>query len=199
LSAVAAAVLAAGRGTRLERREPKPLLQLRGKALASWALQAVMATELRPVVLVVGYRGGAVAGIAPQGVEVVRARTWRRGIAQSLKAALVALEPWAQVDAVCVGLADQPLVGAEAYRRLANAHRDGAVLAVATYHGERANPVLIARPLWSEAAKLGGDVGARALMDRHETTEVDCTDTGDPTDVDSLADLATVERRLEAE
>ena len=30
--------------------------------------------------------------------------------------------PIAEVDAVCVGLADQPLVGAEAYRRLAAAH-----------------------------------------------------------------------------
>ncbi len=41
------------------------------------------------------------------------------------------LEPWAQVGAVCIGLADQPLVGADAYRRLAAAHDGGASLAVA--------------------------------------------------------------------
>ena len=198
MNPVAAAVLAAGRGSRLERRDPKPLLELRGRPLLSWALDAVLATELRPVVLVVGYRGGAVAAAAPQGVEVVRAHGWRRGAAHSLKAALVALEPWAQVDAACIGLADQPLVGADAYRRLAGAHRDGATLAVATYEGQRANPVLLARPLWDEARTLRGDVGARVLMDRHGVTEVDCSGTGDPTDVDSLEDLATLERRLEA-
>lgn len=194
---VAVSILAAGRGERIGRREPKPLLSLRGKPLVSWALAAAMATDLRPIVLVVGHHGRAVAAAAAQGVDVVRARNWRRGIAHSLRAALVALEPWAQVDAVCIGLADQPLVGADSYRRLADAHRAGATLAVATYGGERGNPVLLARSLWSEACRLRGDVGARALMDRHGVTEVDCTGTGDPIDVDTLSVLERLERRLE--
>ena len=41
----------------------------------------------------------------------------------------------AQVGAVCVGLADQPFVGPDAYRRLAAAYDAGATLAVATYDG----------------------------------------------------------------
>jgi len=155
-----------------------------------------MATGLRPVVLVVGHRGMAVRRAAPPGVVVARARKWRRGIAHTLGAALEALDPWARVGAVCVGLADQPLVGADAYRRLAAAHRDGAHLAVATYDGTRGNPVLLDRSLWRDARKLRGDVGARALMDRHPVTEVDCTGTGDPSDVDTLADLASLEERL---
>ena len=198
MSDVALAVLAAGRGERLGGRTPKPLITLGDRTLLEWALGAAMATDLRPVVLVVGHRGMAVRGAAPQGVVVVRSRTWRRGIAHSLSAALEALDHWARVGAVCIGLADQPLVGAEAYRRLAAAHRDGATLAVATYDGTRGNPVLLARSLWRDARKLRGDVGARALMDRHPVTEVDCTGTGDPTDVDTLADLRELERRLEA-
>src|SRR5262245_65561214 len=95
---------------------------------------------------------------------VVRARRWRRGIARSLRAALEALEPWAQVGAVCIGLADQPLVGADAYRRLADAYRGGATLAVATYGGQRQNPVLLASSVWAGARRLGGGVGARAVM-----------------------------------
>jgi len=194
---VAIAVLAAGRGERLGGRTPKPLVPLAGRPLVEWALDAAMATDLRPVVLVVGHGGMAVRRIAPAGVVVVRARKWRRGIARSLWAALEAIDHWARVGALCVGLADQPLVGAGAYRRLAAAYRDGAQLAVATYDGTRGNPVLLARPLWREAMKLRGDVGARALMDRHPVTEVDCTGTGDPTDIDTLADLAELERRLE--
>ena len=199
MSEVAIAVLAAGRGQRLGGRHAKPLLTLRDRPLVAWALDAAAATDFRPVVLVVGYRGRAVAREAREGVVLARARGWRRGAAHSLRAALVALEPWAQVQAVCVGLADQPLVGPDAYRRLATAHHGGAQLAVATYDGTRINPVLLARSLWPEARRLRGDVGARVLMERHEVTEVDCTGTGDPTDVDSLDDLVTIERRLEAE
>jgi CTP:molybdopterin cytidylyltransferase MocA len=193
---VAIAVLAAGRGSRLGGDVPKPLVELRGRPLVSWALEAATGSGLRPVVLVVGHRGDVVGDAATEGVMIVRARRWRRGIARSLRAALKALDPWAQVGAVCIGLADQPLVGADAYRRLADAYRGGAALAVATYGGQRRNPVLLARPVWGEARRLDGDVGARALMGREGVVEVDCTGTGSAADVDTLDDLRSAERAL---
>lgn len=195
---VAVAILAAGRGSRLGGDVPKPLVELRGRPLVSWALDAATASDLRPIVLVVGHRGDAVTRAATEGVVVVRSRRWRRGIARSLRAALEALEPWAQVGAVAVGLADQPLVGADAYRRLAGAYRDGAHVAVATYHGQRRNPVLLARTMWAQARRLDGDEGARALMGDDGVVEVDCTDTGSAADVDTLDDLREAERLLEA-
>lgn len=175
---------------------PKPLIELRGRPLVSWALEAATGSGLRPVVLVVGHHGNAVGDAAPEGVMIVRARRWRRGIARSLRAALEALEPWVQVGAVCIGLADQPLIGADAYRRLADAYRGGARLAVATYGGQRRNPVLLARPVWGEARRLDGDVGARELMGSEDVAEVDCTDAGSAADVDTLDDLKSVERSL---
>ena len=195
---VAVAILAAGRGSRLGGDVPKPLVELRGRPLVSWALDAATASDLRPVVLVVGHRGDAVTRAATEGVVVVRSRRWRRGIARSLRAALEALEPWAQVGAVAVGLADQPLVGADAYRRLAGAYAEGARVAVATYHGQRRNPVLLGRTMWAEARRLDGDEGARALMGDDGVVEVDCTDTGSAADVDTLDDLREAERLLEA-
>ena len=193
---VAAAVLAAGRGTRLgDELTAKPLLELRGRPLVRWALDAALTAGTRPVLLVVGHGGDAVAAVAPPAVNVTFAPDWRDGIAHSLHAALDALEPQADVDAVCVGLADQPLIGPDAYRRLVDAHQHGATLAVATYAGARANPVLLDRTVWRDAKTLRGDVGARTLMRTHPVTEVDCTGTGDPTDVDTLDDLHTLERR----
>ena len=174
------AVLAAGRGTRLGSAVPKPLLALRGQPLVSWTLGAPQASGLEPVLCVVGWHARAVRSVIPTEVEVVTARHWRRGIAHSLRAALDALEHRGDVDAVVVGLADQPLVGAEAYRRLAVAHEAGALLAVATYGGQRANPVLLDRSLWGQARALRGDVGARALMTSEMVIEVDCTGTGSP-------------------
>jgi molybdenum cofactor cytidylyltransferase len=187
-------VLAAGRGSRLAAPAPKPLLVLEGRPLVAWALAAATAADIAPVLLVVGRARRAVTRAAPTGVEIVRSRHWRHGIAHSLHAALNALEP-TDVTAVCVGLADQPLIGPDAYRRLAAAHADGAQLAVATYDGTRGNPVLLGRTLWPEARGLRGDVGARSLMSRHEVVAVDCSGTGDPSDVDTLDDLRTIEGR----
>ncbi|MFO7589550.1 MAG: nucleotidyltransferase family protein [Acidimicrobiia bacterium] len=190
---VAAAVLAAGRGSRFSPRGHKLVASFRGRPLAEWAIDAAVGSGLAPVLIVIGRQGRRVARRVPDGVDVVRSRHWRRGIAHSLRAALDALEPDSSVAAVCVGLADQPLVGSGAYRRLVRAHADGAVLAVATYEGQRANPVLLDRTLWPAARALRDDVGARALMRDHPVTEVDCSDTGSPVDVDTLDDLRTIE------
>jgi CTP:molybdopterin cytidylyltransferase MocA len=195
---VAAALLAAGRGSRLGAdATAKALLELSGRRLVDWALDAAISAGIRPVLLVVGHTGDTVAATAPPAVQVVPAPDWRLGIAHSLRAALDALEPHRDIDAVCVGLADQPRIGADAYRRLVAAHQHGATLAVATYAGRRANPVLLDRSLWPEARTLRGDTGARALMSTHTVTEVDCTGTGDPTDVDTLDDLRALEGRTE--
>jgi molybdenum cofactor cytidylyltransferase len=195
---VAAALLAAGRGSRLDDdTTAKPLLELSGRPLVDWALDAPRLAGLHPVLLVIGHAGDTVAATAPDSVQLVVAPDWRLGIAHSLGAALDALEPWPDVDAVCIGLADQPRIGADAYRRLVAAHQQGATLAVATYAGQRANPVLLDRALWPEARALHGDTGARALMGDHTVTDVDCTGTGDPTDVDTLEDLRALEGRAE--
>ncbi len=196
---VAIAILAAGTGSRLGGATPKPLVELGGRPLMSYALDAALGAHLHPVLLVVGHRGGRVGDAAPAGVFVVRARGFRKGIAHSLRAALDALEGWPQVGAVCIGLADQPRVGAGAYHRLAAAYDAGAALAVATYGGSRGNPVLLARSLWPEARTLTGDEGARALMATRPVVEVACDDTGDPTDVDTIDALRVMERALDRE
>src|SRR5262245_24023851 len=191
----AAVILAAGRGSRLGAPGvAKPLLEYRGRPLVAWALDAAVASGLARVVLVIGHEGPEVARVAADipGVTVVPAFAWADGISQSLRAALEALAADLTVDAVCVGLADQPRVGAEAYRRVAAAADEGATLAVATYSGQRGNPVAIARALWPAARALTGDAGARQLMDGREV-EVDCTGTGDPADVDTLDDLRSLE------
>ena len=183
---VAAAVLAAGRGSRLGGDASKPLLEWRGRPLVAWALDAALASGLAPVVVVVGYRADEVRAALGDGDPVVVDNPeWEEGIASSLRTVLTSLEPVTDVEAVCVGLADQPLVGAEAYRRVAAT--DGE-LVIPTYGGQPGNPVKLARSLWSEALELHGDVGARALA-RDRAVRIDCTGTGSAADVDTLEDL----------
>jgi CTP:molybdopterin cytidylyltransferase MocA len=190
----AAVVLAAGRGSRLHSEQPKPLLPYRGRPLVAWALDAALASGCAPVLLVVGHEAEAVAAAAPKGVVVVASPSWAEGISRSLQAALDVLEGDGSVSAVCVGLADQPRIGAEAYRRLVAAGEAGAEIAVAIYAGVRQNPALLARSVWADARSLTGDEGARQLMRARPVVEVDCTGTGDPADVDTLNDLQSLPR-----
>jgi nicotine blue oxidoreductase len=192
---IAAVVLAAGLGTRFAGPIPKPLVPLAGRALLAYALDAARASGLAPVVLVAsdGVVATVAAVVAPESVIVVRNEAPERGIASSLQCALRALADRDEVDAVVVGLADQPLVGPGAYQRVGAAYAGGARLAFATYHGQRGNPVLVARDHWDEALTLTGDEGARVLFRRHPAVAVPCDGTGSPDDVDTPEDLTRLE------
>lgn len=148
------------------------------------------ASGLAPVLVIVGYRAEDVRAAIPDALELVENPDWEEGIASSLRAVLTALTPRSDVEAVCVGLADQPLVAAEAYRRVAVTPGE---LVVPMYGGRPGNPVKLARSLWPEALALRGDVGARALA-RDRAVRIDCTDTGSAADVDTLEDLEELER-----
>ena len=125
---------------------PSRSSSVNGRPLIAWALDAATGTGFDPIVVVTGYKRHEVGKVVSErfdgfkGITVVHNRHWKQGIASSLHAALDFVDPFTRVGAVCVGLADQPRVGSEAYRRLASAYADGADLVVATYDGQRANP-----------------------------------------------------------
>ncbi len=186
---VAVVVLAAGLGTRHGGDVPKPLLLLGGRPLIAHALAAAGASGCETVLVVVS---DELVADAITGAEIVRNEHPERGIASSLQVAIRTLEPRPEIRGAVVGLADQALVGAEAYRRLATAD---APLAYATYGGVRGNPVRIGREYWDEATALRGDEGARALFRIHDAVAVPCDGTGFPDDVDTPDDLADLESR----
>lgn len=192
-SRVAIAILAAGHGARFG--GGKLLAGLAGKPLIRHAVDAALASGVGPVSVVVSEGDADLASALPSEVEVISNPHASEGIASSLRAALASLEPRGELGAVCIGLGDQPLVGAEAYRRLAAAHVGGADLAVATYRDQPRNPVLLGRAHWREALTLTGDSGARRLFGQHAVARVACDDTGDPSDVDTRDDLWEIERR----
>jgi CTP:molybdopterin cytidylyltransferase MocA len=189
---VAGVLLAAGEGSRLGR--PKALVEIGGQRLADRGVALLRDGGAAPVLVVTG-----AASVEPPGAIEVPNPDWRTGMGSSLVAGLRALP--GEISAAVIALADQPLVGPEAVRRLIAAHRGGASVAVATYDGRPRNPVLIARQHWPEViAASAGDVGARVFLRDHRdlVTQVECGDTGRPDDVDTPEDLARVIAAVDA-
>jgi CTP:molybdopterin cytidylyltransferase MocA len=190
---VAGILLAAGAGSRLGR--PKALVELGGEPLADRGIRLLSAGGAVPVVVVTG----AVA-VDPPGVITAHNPDWRSGMGSSLAVGLRCVPDGC--DAAVIALVDQPLVGAEAVRRLVAAHRAGASVAVAAYRGAPRNPVLLAREHWAEVISLAvGDTGARPFLRAHPelVTLVECGDTGSPDDLDTRADFERLAALLRGE
>jgi CTP:molybdopterin cytidylyltransferase MocA len=212
---VAGVLLAAGQGSRIG--QPKALLEVGGQSLAWRGIELLRAGGAGPVVVVTGAAGPGALGprgpvslppgraAAPAGrpagsdadLITVHNPAWAAGMGSSLAAGLAVVP--ARCGAVVIALADQPLVGPDAVRRLIAACRDGASVAVACYGGKPRNPVLISREHWAEVAALAaGDVGARPFLRAHPelVTHVECGDTGRPDDIDTPDDLARLRQLL---
>jgi CTP:molybdopterin cytidylyltransferase MocA len=195
---VGGVLLAAGGGTRFG--GPKALVRLHGTALAQRGARLLADGGCAPVVVVAGAEAAQVRALDLGAAEVVANPRWAEGMGTSLRAGLAALE--GRCDAAVVALADQPLVGAEAVRRLVAAWEAGARAAVATYGGAPRNPVLLDAAAWPAAtAAARGDVGARALLRRADVpvAHVPCDGTGRPDDVDTPADLDRIRSLTEQE
>jgi CTP:molybdopterin cytidylyltransferase MocA len=197
---VSAILLAAGAGSRFG--GGKLLAKLNDMPLVEHVLVALEASPVDKTVVVVGADAKRLREVCePYGFRIVENPEWTRGQSTSVRAGLRALGPEAR--AAVVLLADQPLVGADAVKRLVEAFEGGAKVAVAAYGGEPRNPVLFSREVWPLLeAELSGDEGARPFLRRHQdlVTRVPCDEVGDPVDVDTAEDLRHLgEMRAEAQ
>ena len=140
----------------------KQLAPLGDRPLVRWAVDAAVASGCARWSPSSGPRSGPIQAVLPQGVDVVRgaaregrdlaqparARAGARGLGAGRRGVRRARRP-AAVSA------RRPTAG------WPRAYDAGATLAVATYAGQRQNPVLIARPLWPRVARAAGRRRAR--------------------------------------
>jgi nicotine blue oxidoreductase len=193
-SGVCAVLLAAGAGSRFG--GGKLLAPYGGRPLIEATFTNLVGAPVDEVLVVVGDRASAVREVCERyGVRVVENPEWARGQSTSVRAGLAACG--ADTRAAVVLLADQPLVGAGAVKRLVEAFEGGAKVAVATYGGRPRNPVLFSREVWPLLLReLSGDEGARGFIRGHpELVEhVSCDGVADPADVDTREDLRRLEK-----
>lgn len=177
-------VLAAGGGSRFEGPTHKLVAAFRGRPLVGWAVAAAGEAAFDELVVIHG--AVDLAHLVPPEATLLANPRWAEGQATSLGVAVDHARARGH-SAIVVGLGDQPLVPASAWRTVGAA---GAVppIAFATYHGRRGNPVRLDAAIWDQLS-FDGDEGARELMRRRPDLcgQVACL--GDTADVDSVEDL----------
>ncbi len=186
-SGVVCVVLAAGSSTRMGGSN-KLLQHVDDVPMVTTVVRAALASRADEVIVVTGEDHERVeACLSGLPVRLVWNPQHTQGLSTSLQSGVSALPTGTRAVAVCLG--DMPLVRP--------AHIDtlvGAFLAdsadsifVPTWQGKRGNPVLWTVDVPPEIGTLTGDVGVKALMDRHPTKvrEVPVHESGVLTDVDT--------------
>lgn len=180
-----AVLLAAGAGSRFSGPIHKLRALLHGRPVFSHALEAMVAANIGPCLVVTGaVELGDLLGTTPQ----VHNPHWHSGQRSSV---LCAMDYATQLDcdAIVFGLADQPFVSAQAWQEVAQCDSP---LAVATYDGILGNPVRVHSSVWQEFRTSEGDpdAGLRSLMRLRPELVKEVACKGNSADIDTPEDLA---------
>jgi molybdenum cofactor cytidylyltransferase len=196
---IAAVVLAAGRSTRMG--GPNKLLaEIAGRPLVRIAVEQVLASRAKPVIVVTGHERERVeAALKGLSVQFVHNPDFAQGLGGSVRTGIAAVPAAADAAIVCLG--DMPQVDAALIDRLIAgfAPEQGALAVVPTIDGQRGNPVLWSRRFFPDLMAIEGDVGARNLINRYgeAVVEVPVTGKGALVDVDTPEALRGIKAAIE--
>ena len=193
-------VLAAGAATRFG--QPKQLLDWRGQPFVRAVAQNALNTDLSPVIVVTGaYADEVRAALEGLDVIIVENKNWESGQASSIRAGISSLldskssrssHLRGEINSSIFLLADQPHIGTEILRALTAEHANtlAPIIAPLVLEERRANPVLFDSLAFPDLLALAGDVGGRAIFDKHRVHYLPWHDDRLLLDVDTPADYA---------
>jgi molybdenum cofactor cytidylyltransferase len=168
ITSIGVIILAAGVSSRLGR--PKQALLYNDKTLLQHAVQAALAANTGPVVVVLGAAAERLQNIITEkDVHIVVNAEWKEGMASSIRCGIKAfaeISPGA--EGVILMVCDQPFVTPLLLEELVAAYQRTARPVVACgYEATFGPPVFFHHSLFEELLQLKGDVGARGVVRQH--------------------------------
>jgi len=191
-------ILMAGASSRMGM--PKPLLQIGEKTLVVHLLDEALKSDLDRVILVVAHLAGEIeAVLAPYEQNrrfraVENSRSWE-GMSSSIIAGLDAVPQ--ECDHMMVILGDMPGVDSNIINHLLDGYlASGKTIGAIAVNRKRSHPVIFGREWYGDLRKLGGDRGARGLLDGHSEAVclVDAPSSYDDRDIDTPEDYSALVR-----
>lgn len=194
-AAVAAIILAAGRGARYGAQSNKLLVEIGGQPILRCVAAAALASRARRTIVVTGHaRHEAEAALHGLCVDFRHNPDFASGLASSLRVGLAAA---GGADGALMMLGDMPGVSPSTLDALIaafEADKDCAAI-VPAFRGKRGNPALLSRALFEQVAELDGDTGARDLLRSAKgVVQLPVEDAGILADVNTPADLLRFRR-----
>ncbi len=188
----AAIILAAGSSSRMGEGRHKLLLPLHDRPVLAHVLDAVLASQARPVVLVLGHqpeqvRTAIATYITYSDLLLVENPGYLQGMSTSMRLGIKTLQvngytkhSGGSIDSALVLLGDQPLITAQYIDTLITTYRaTGKRIIAPTYEGKRGNPILFDANLFPELLQVTGDEGGRSVLERHRE-EIATVEMGNP-------------------
>lgn len=188
---IAIIILAAGRSSRLGR--PKQLMEYRGHTLIHHAVESALNSSLRPIIVVTspGLVDPIRKEVADKDFDILTNTECEIGMSSSIRMGLshaVSMIP--EIDAVILGLCDQPHVTSETFTRLAEKYRNERKPIVASEYSDTLGvPALFDRSMFDELLALTGDRGAKSLFSKHAANVARVASPEAAFDIDSAEDL----------
>lgn len=168
-----------------------------GESIAVQAAKHLITALPTSLAIVRSGHDALIAQLQPIGLNIVTCPADKTEMADSLALAIEAATIFEVAQAgYVIALADMPFIQPATILKIAAAVRAGAQIAVPCYRGQRGHPVGFAARFRQELLEVSGDIGARALIKRHNDALVliDCDDPGIIADIDTPEDLRRYSR-----
>jgi molybdenum cofactor cytidylyltransferase len=162
-------VLAAGMSSRFGR--PKQLLELGGKAVLEWTLNACLDSQLESIYLILGYQYQKIMEALSEKIKHPRLhilvnQNYRKGQSTSLQAGILEIRN-THPSAMFI-LGDQPFMDAKTINHLLECYWVSKKNICVPFLGkERGNPVIFSALFYDKINNIRGDIGARGILEDH--------------------------------
>lgn len=163
----AGVILAAGDSTRFG--SPKQLLDWKGKPFIRHIAETALHADLQPVLVITGSHHADIEScLRDLPVTVIHNPNYKNGQSESIKLGIKNLPD--SIGANIFLLADQPQIPVEVIKALKERHSQtlSPIIAPLVLEERRANPVLFDKITFPNLLQLSGDVGGRAIFDKHK-------------------------------
>ena len=188
----AAIILAAGSSSRMAGGRHKLLLTLDDRPVLAHVIDATLASQARPIIVVLGHRSDQVRSqikhyTIHHDITLVENTQYLQGMSTSLRIGIQTILTHGyrkgilsyRVDSALIMLGDQPLITPRVIDTLITAYRTaGTPIVAPLYDGKRGSPVLFDKHLFAELIEVTGDEGGRTVLERHRQ-EVELIEVGD--------------------
>jgi len=189
---ISAIILAAGESKRMGR--PKMLLKWGETTVINKVINTFRAAGVEEIFVVTGGAREQVEKAVGGSASMIFNANYAQGeMLSSVQAGLVGMDPG--VEAVLIGLGDQPQVEVGTVQAVIDAYRrTGAAIVVPSYQMHRGHPWLVARTHWNALLEMQPPGSLRDFLNR-KSREIRYVDVGSPS---VLLDLDTPEDYLKS-